>query len=507
MSRSKVLIIIVFLAAAAIRFADIFRPIDQASWRECDLGAISRNFVREGMDPLYPRIDWRGNGPGYSEMELPLFPFLTAISYEIFGIHDQLGRVWSFLFSLGALFFFYRLAREYLGIFSSLIAFAFFALNPLVVEQSTAVQPEGLMLFAYIAAAYFFIRWIRTEANTEFWCATAMTALALLAKAPAAHIGLFFGILLIKKYGSALIKQPKIWIFVVLSLVPTALWYSHAKNLWLTYGNSLGVSNECHWIGPDFFTNPDFLIGILRLELLNVWAIFGVLVGAFAIGKGGRELAVKQSLLWLVSIFALYVIAARTTSEDWASYYHVFSVAPAALIFGVGVKKLLDNVQASAEDFSRRSLVKNLFRAAVLAMVTVAVLASLLLEAKQVRANFLNKRLTDNAYACATQIRPALKQEGLIVASGGHCVGKNGYALAYNASFMFYWLDRKGWNVCIEDQSPDKIAAFAAKGAEYFVAQRSMLKQKAGFEEELRHDYPVVSECDEFVVFELTKRD
>lgn len=504
MSRSKLLIIILFLAAAGIRFADTFRPINQSSWRECDLGAISRNFASEGMNPLYPRIDWRGDGPGFAEMEMPLFPFLTAITYKIFGIHDQLGRVWAFLFSLGALFFFYRLAREYLSFYASLVAFAFFAFNPLIVDQSTALQPEGLMLFAYVAAVYFFVRWLKTNENKHFFGAAAMTALTLLAKAPAAHIGLLFGILLIEKYGWNIVNQGKIWLFGTMSILPSVAWYLHAKSLWLTYGNSLGVSNEYHWIGLDFFTDTNFLRGILRSELVYVWVIFGVIVGAFAIWKGYREDAARHSLLWLASIFALYLLAARTTSEDWASYYHVFSIPPVALIFGFSIKKLLDYAHDFADNFSSRSLAANLRQVFLFLFLIASILASLLLEAKQVRANFLGKRVPDAARICANKIKPIMKAEGLIVVSGGHCVDKNGYALAYNASFMFYWLERKGWDICIEEQSMDKINTFATKGAKYFVAQKSMLKDKLGFEDALRARFKVIAECDEFLLFDLT---
>ncbi len=505
MSRARILIIALFLAAASLRFADTFRPINQASWRECDLGAVSRNLEREGMNPFYPRIDWRGNGPGYAEMEFPVFPFLTSITYKIFGIHDQLGRIWAFLFSLGALFFFFRLTREYLTEFSSIIAFSFFALNPLIVDESTAIQPEGLMLFSYVAAVYFFVRWLRTDRTTHFFGAAALTALTLLAKAPAAHIGLFFGVLLFEKYGLNLVKQSKVWLFGVLSTVPAALWYFHAKNLWLTYGNSLGVSNEYHWIGMDFFMDASFIEGILKSEFLYVWVSFGLIVGIFSLWQGYGERTMKHSLLWLASIFAFYLLAARTTSADWANYYHIFSIPPVALIFGFSIKKLWDYAQEFADKFSSRSLTANLTRAVMFLIVIVAVFASLLLEAKQVRANFFDKRVPAAAFVCAETIKPTLKTEGLIVASGGHCIDKNGYPLAYNASFMFYWLDRKGWNICIEEQSSDKIADFAAKGAKYFIAQKPTLNKRSGFEEELRRDYAVVSECDEFVVFDLTK--
>ncbi len=504
MRKSNILIITLFLAAAAVRFADAFRPIDQASWRECDLGAISRNFVREGMNPFYPRIDWRGDGPGFAEMELPLFPFLTAITYKIFGVYDHIGRVWAFLFSLGALFFFFRLARQYLSVFAAAVAFVFFALNPLIVDASTAIQPEGLMLFAYISAVYFFIRWLKTGVNAMFLGAIAMTALALLAKATSAHIGLFFGILLIEKYGWSIVKQGKVWVFGILSILPAAIWYFHAKNLWTTHGNSLGVSNEHHWIGLDFFTNGDFIKGILRSEFFYVWMSFGLIVGAFAIWRSYREDVARHSLLWLACVFAFYIIAVRTTSEDWASYYHVFSVPPAALIFGFGIKKISDYAREFADRFSSRSLAANLGQVSVFLIVIAAIFASLLLEAKQVRANFLGKRVPDEARACAEQINPALRAEGLIVVSGGHCVDKNGYALAYNASFMFYWLDRKGWNICIEDQSRERISDFAAKGAKYFVAQKSMLKEKPDFEDDLRREYVVIAECDEFLVFALS---
>ncbi len=504
MSKLKLLIIALFTAASLLRLADAFRPIDKGSWRECDLGGISRNFAREGMNPLYPRIDWRGDGPGYAEMEAPIFPFLTAITYKIFGIHDYFGRIWAFLFSVGALFFFFKLAREYLDPFSSIVAFAFFSLNPLNILTATSIQPESLMFFAYIASVYFFVRWLKNGKGSDYWPAVFMTALTLLAKAPSAHIGLFFGILLIEKHRWGVIRQGRAWLFGLLSVMPAALWYFHANNLFLIYGNSLGVTNEYHWIGWDFFTDTDFASGILRSEFIYVWAIFGVVAGAFAIWRGYGEETARQSLLWLASIFILYLLAARTTSEDWANYYHVFSFPPAALLFGLGIKKLRDYAREFADSFSQHSLPANLARIFIIFAVVVSVLATLLIEAKQVRANFLNHRVEEPAFACAEKLKPLLKNDGLIVTSGEHCVDKKGYQLAYNASFMFYWLDRKGWNICIEEQSIDRIQDYAVKGARYFIAQKSYLNEKPGFEDELRKNYAVAAECEEFLVFDLT---
>lgn len=506
MSKVKIVLIAIFVLGALVRVADVLRPIDKASWRECDLGSISRNFVEEGFNPLYPRIDWRGNSPGYAEMEFTLFPTLIAATYKVFGVHDFIGRLWAFLFSLGTLFFFFKLARHYLDDFFSIFAALFFTFNPLVLEASTSIQPEGLMIFTYVAAVYFFVKWLDEENGKYFWLAVAATALTLLAKATAGHIGLFFGALLLQKYGLSVVRQSKVWLFGLFSLLPCVLWYFHAKSLWKTYGNSLGVSNEYHWIGPDFFTNPYFIKGILRLEFLHVWMIFGFVVGAFAIWRGWGEKTARHLLFWFLSIFLMYFAAARTTADDWASYYHIFSVPPAALLFGYGIKKLWDYMRAAADHFSDYSLPRVLLKLALILFITGSAGTALLYEAVKARATFLEKRLPDPSFTCAQRIKPALVSPGLILVSGESCLDTEGYATAYNASFMFYWLERKGFNVCIEEESLEKVREFAAKGVKYYVVQRSNLKAKPDLESGLRGAFPLITECDGFLVFDIEKK-
>lgn len=503
MNKIKLILILIFLVGAGLRFADVMRPINRASWRECDLGAVARNYSEESMNPFYPRIDWRGNSPGYAEMEFPLYPYLIAITYKIFGIHDFLGRIWAFLFSLGTLFFFYKLAREYLSDFSLIFASAFFAFNPLIVEFSTSIQPEGLMILFYTASAYFFLKWLKTDKNRDFWLACAATSLTFLSKATSAHIGLFFSVLLLQKFGLKIFKQSRVWLFALISLLPALIWYAHARGLWKNYGNSLGVSNEYHWIGTDFFTNSYFIKGILFSEFSVVWVYFGLAIGIFAVFKGLDEKIIRQCLLWLGSIFIMYVIAARTTADDWASYYHIFSIPPAALIFGFGAGKFSEIFSSLFNFFSDFSMTEKLKKSVLLAAVAFAVLAVFALEARQIRANLLENRTLDASFACEQKIKPAIQKEGLILVSGGHCFDADGYELAYNASFMFYWLDRKGFNICVEDQSLENVRGFAAKGAKYFIAQKSIVAEKPGFEAELKQNFPLVADSSEFFVFDL----
>jgi hypothetical protein len=390
-----------------------------------------------------------------------------------------------------------------LGDFSLVFAFAFFAFNPLIVEFSTSIQPEGLMILCYTASVHFFLKWLKNAETKDFWLAAIATALTLLAKATAAHVGLFFAVLLVQKYGLSIFRQTRVWLFGLVSLLPAVIWYAHAKSLWKNYGNSLGVSNEYHWVGADFFTNSYFIKGILFSELSVVWVYFGLVVGAFAVVKGFREEIVRRSLLWLASIFVMYVVAARTTADDWASYYHIFSIPPAALLFGFGAGKFFEAFGSLFNFYGDFPAAEKLKKVVLVAAVGVSIVAAFALEAKQIRANLLQNRVADESYACARQLRPALRREGLILVSGSHCVDPDGYQVAYNASFMFYWLDRKGFNVCTEEQSVEKVREFAARGAKYFVAQKSIVAQKNGFEAELKRAFPLVAECDEFFVFDI----
>ena len=504
MKPANIAILVIFVGAVLVRLPGAFHPIDKASWRECDLGSVSRNFATEGMDVFYPRIDWRGDGPGFAEMELPLYSFLTALTYKAFGMNDALGRFWSLLFSLGTLFFFFRLAREYLTPVPTTVAFAFFAFNPLIVEESTAIQPEGLMLLAYVGAAYFFVRWLRTDGNTDLLGAATFTALTLLAKASSAHIGIFFAILLVEKYGWRVIRQPKVWLFGAVSLVPFALWSVHAKNLWMTYGNSLGVSNEYHWIGADFFTNTYFIKGIFRTEAIYVWVSVGIVVAAFGIWRGYRTRTAKHELMWLGSAFLFYVIASRTAADDWAYYYHAFSIPPFALLFGLGIRSIGEYVQEFVDSYSRSSVPRRLARILVVLLVIAASVTTFAYEAKQIRANVIDERVASPGFIFAASVKPQLVKDGPIVASGGHCRDSDGYQVAYNASYLLYWLDRKGWNVCVEEQSVDKIRQFARQGAVYFAAEKKYLHEAPNFEESLRESFAVMAENRDFMVLELT---
>jgi len=231
--------------AALLRSVDAWRPIDGSTWeqwRETDVGAMARNFYREDMNILHPRIDWRGDGPGLVESEFPLYPWTVAVLYRVFGYHEEVARLVSLVVSLLACGVFFLIAERLLAPLGLVAAVAVFAVNPLAVRLSTAVQPEPPMFLFYLAAVYFFLRWIDGFRRSDYILAAALTALAILVKLPAANLCLFFAALCFDRFGSRAIARRDLWLFVALSLVLPVAWYAFAHRYWTDYGNSLGMS-------------------------------------------------------------------------------------------------------------------------------------------------------------------------------------------------------------------------------------------------------------------------
>jgi hypothetical protein len=66
-------------------------------------------------------------------------------------------------------------------------------------------------------------------------------------------------------------------------------------------------------------------------------------------------------------------------------------------------------------------------------------------------------------------------------------------------------MNRKGFSVAQEDQSVEHIQCLYERGAKIFVAEKTSLAAKAGFEQELRYTFNVVAECNDAILFCLDK--
>ena len=514
--RWRQLLIALFVLAALVRGVDVWRPVDGSvrdSWREPDVAGIARNFYREGMNIFYPRIDWRGDGPGFVESEFPLPAWMGAALYHVCGYHEELLRVMSYLFALGATAVFFRLAWTSLPSRSAFAACALWTVSPIGIRMASAIQPEPLMFLGLISAVLFFREWCQTGSRCAYWLALGTTTLAVLAKVPAAHIGLLFAALCLQSFGWSALKRREVWFFVVVSLGVPLLWYAHARTLWLSYGNSLGISNEAYGriTSMNFFSAAwQTVPGVLRLETDLVWTLPGLALGLIGLCVVARQREQRWIAYWAATLVVFYFVTGRTTGEDWAWHYHIASLPVACLLMGaavnvgVNITRSVSEGQHSYTTSNSPSLTLRVtWDRAFAGIVLLLWFATLLFDVRRVRWD-LHPSAFQSQYECASRFRAHIDESSLIVSSGAATVDQFGLERAFNAPYMFFWTDTKGFTLADSQQSIAQLEQLRRRGAKYFIAESRCLKKAPGFESELRSHYRILDEHPAALLVELT---
>ena len=58
------------------------------SWRQADTASIARNFISNNLIFWQPQVNWAGSTNGFVECEFPLYQYLVANLYKIFGFYQ-----------------------------------------------------------------------------------------------------------------------------------------------------------------------------------------------------------------------------------------------------------------------------------------------------------------------------------------------------------------------------------------------------------------------------------
>jgi len=492
--------IVLVLGGILFRLVEVWRPIDQStrvSWRECDEGSMARNFWRGDMNILYPQIDWRRDGDGYVESEFPLLPWFIALGYKAFGYHEVLGRMLAAAASLLSLFAFYRLGQKLLPSFQAKCALVFFAYSPVLVDFADNIQPDVFMLLFVILAIYFLVDWIERERSRDLMLCGVFGALAILLKLPAIYIGLVCALVVLEKHGARAFQNPKVWALMLMMVVPPLLWYWHAHRFWKLYGNSLGISNETHWLGMDMLRNPKlfakFMYHMLRIEFRKVFGIVGLVLAWFGLSRSIHERRIIA--YWALAALCFYIVALRTTADDWAIYYHYLSIPPACLLMGWGCSPF-ELAAPPAGELKSRLAMKNW----ALGVVSILALGLFVLQSvRAVELPFIEKNtFIDGEYRAAKQFAPQLESDALVVTLGGPCTDDTGRPVASDNPAMLFWMDRKGFSICEQEVSLNAIVLARDRGGKYFAG-----KPDEELGAELKRNFRLIDQSDSFVLFAL----
>ena len=148
----------IFITAFFLRLINVGAPvIGIHSWRQADTAAIARNYLANHLIFWQPQVDWSGATKGFVECEFPIYQYIVALLYKLFGFNEIVARSFSILCSCLTLLLVFRIGRllfdERVGWWGAW----FYAILPIPVFYGRTIQPEALMM---LLGAFSLERWL-----------------------------------------------------------------------------------------------------------------------------------------------------------------------------------------------------------------------------------------------------------------------------------------------------------------------------------------------------------
>ncbi len=331
---------LILILGFLVRLYKFDSPIaDWHSWRQVDTAAVTRNFIKEGLNPFLPKYD---DASGVAEnpianpnrfrfVEFPLYNIFVYPFYLIFGVDVRFHRLVTILASIGSCVLLYFIVRKYTDKLIAFFTSFIFALLPFNIFFSRTTLPDPFFLFFALGMILFLGNWIEKEKRIDLSLGFLFTAVAFLIKPWAVFFFLPLLYLLKKKS-----KRFTFYflLFTFLALIPFLFW-----RLWmLQQPEGIPASN---WLmnGDGIRFRPAFFWWIisnrLGTEILTAAGMGLFLLGLITRPKNGNY------FLHIWAFCSFLFIAIFATGNVRHNYYQILFIPVASIFLSLGFMQLL----------------------------------------------------------------------------------------------------------------------------------------------------------------------
>lgn len=439
-----VYLVLILIFGFLVRLYKINTPLaDWHSWRQVDTASVSRNYVNNGINILFPTYHDVSsiqsgifNPKGYRFVEFPIynvFHALLAKSFPVWSL-EVWGRLVSIVCSLVSMVMLYLLGNRFIGKWGGVLAAFFFAFIPYNIFFSRVILPEPMAtMFGLMALVTFFL-YIDREKVSLLYLSGFIFALAILVKPFIAFYGIVMLYLLFDKYKLRnILTNSKLlislFVFVDIVLVPLFVWRA-----WIGHFPAGIPFSKWMFNGDGIRFRPAFwrwiFVERLGKMILAVWGMPLFVVGACWIGK--KKYFIQAFLFSMLAYVS--IVATANVRHD---YYQVFLVPAVSLACAAGVIYLL-----KAEGLSR--LVSKI-------MITLSVLLMIGIGFYQIKDNYNINH--PEIIAAGKEVDKIVPKDAWVVAP-------------YNGDTAFlYQTKRWGWPAIDTD-----FGTLIKRGADYYVS-------------------------------------
>ena len=475
-----------FAVLVAIRLIYITMPIlEGTAMRQVQTAMIARNFFKDGINILYPRVDFFGNAIGYLVLEFPLMNTLAAFVYMLLGgVHEWVGRFLSIAFFSGAACFLYCITKRIFEEKTAFWAVLVFGLSPLSIIFSRAFMPDFEMIFFCMGALYFFLSFCDRNKYLMFWASALFLSLAMLVKPHSFYILVPLLYLVWRRQNWKFIVDYKNWLYLAIAILPAFIWYFHGTMIHASFTQSEVYNYQMlNWFNPAILLDKNLYINIAKIHMgifLTPVGLILFLASLFIKTNG------EQDIIWAWLFGGLLYMLAFIT-HMWEPYYHLVLLP----IISIFIARAI--VQIRCIDWKKLHLnYKQIY--AILIILFLPFFLRYSVYAYVVPKGY---RYVSEA---GRRIQDISKKEDLIVAS------------AAGGPQALYFCDRKGWTFTLPEGDPNKnvtaikrLKSYIENGAEYFVAAKTDDFEKSPyFKKYLFDNYDLVEyQKGKFIIFKL----
>lgn len=340
-----VLVTVITLMGFAARLYKIDNPIaDWHSWRQADTAAVTRNFFKDGFNPLFPRYDALnplneiGHNPNrYFFAEFPLYNIISYYFYLVLGIDHTYMRLVSAIFSSLTIPVLFFLVRNYSSNKVALISSFFFALLPYNIYYGRVTMADPTHIFFGVLTLYLVTKWLDKEKIIFALLAGLTFTLTILTKPYGLVLFVPILYLLYRKWGLKFISKAGVYLFALIALIPFFLWRYHIN----LYPEGMFGTSWLYNQGNIRFTGAYFRW--LLYDRLNrlIFASGGFVLFWLGIITSGYKKDGMFYLSWLFGVLAFFVVIAKgNVTHD----YYQLPIVPVGCIFmALGLDYLIRN--------------------------------------------------------------------------------------------------------------------------------------------------------------------
>lgn len=298
--------ILVFFAIRLIGITN--EPIEIShNWRQTLTNMIARNFLEDGANLRFPKIDMAGEKTGIIGSEFPFFNYLIYLAFELFGFDHWYGRLINLTISSIGIYYFYKTIKE---LINPKIAFnaTIILLSSIWFAFSRKIMPDTFSISLLFIGLFHGYQYLKNKSITGLLLFFLFSTLGMLCKIPALSV---FSVLAVTLFIKEIPMPRKILFYSVssLSFAIVCLWYFYwvpylldvyQYQLYFPKTFSEGLAEILHFIPQ--------LLEKFYFSSLSSYIATGCFIGGIYVLIKSKDNLVKSAILIVSIVFILFII-------------------------------------------------------------------------------------------------------------------------------------------------------------------------------------------------------